>query len=142
MTVTSLLELEILARRMVLLQYALLRFILWFRSQLLFPFQNACAARRSFCLGNMSCSLQSDGEAGVGERIVGSECSQRARGSYGCLEISGIAQCADQSVMSLDVLWIGIDCFAKGLRGGADIAFSQQIDAGLGETIGMRRAWL
>ena len=46
--------------------------ILWPRSQLLFPFQNTCPARRSLCLGNLTCPLQSDGEAGVGERIVGS----------------------------------------------------------------------
>ena len=42
--------------------------------------------------------------------------------------------------MRLDVPWVRMDRFAKGLRRGTDLAFSQQINAGLGKTIRMRRA--
>lgn len=53
----------------------------------------------------------------MGQRVGRSEGSQRHRGRYGLIELTGIAESANESVMGLDVCGIGGYSCAKCING-------------------------
>jgi hypothetical protein len=104
------------------------------------PLENASAGGGSLGLRHVAGGLQGDGESCVSQGIGGSEGSERKGGSDGLIELAGVAQGANETVVRfsdcLDIFWIGGDGGAKGLCRFSGIAGSEQIKATLGERFG------
>jgi hypothetical protein len=103
--------------------------------ELLLPLQNAGASRGGLRFGNVAGLLESDREAGVSQRVVGSECGESERSRNCCLELLRIAQCADEAVMGFDMVVVGGYGLAKGLGRPGCIAFGEQTHAALRESV-------
>jgi hypothetical protein len=104
------------------------------------PHENAGAGGGGLGLRHMAGSLQRDGESCVSQGIGGSESNESQGGGDGLIELAGIAQGANETVVRfsdcLDIFWIGGDGGAKGLCRFSGIAGSEQVKATLGERFG------
>lgn len=95
-----------------------------------------------FCLGDVAGTLQRDGEGGVGQGVVGSERSEREGRGDGRFETAGIAQGADEAMMSLDMRRICSNGRTKGEGRLGRRAGGEEIKPALGESFGSGSAGL
>jgi hypothetical protein len=100
------------------------------------PLEHTCAGGGSFGLGHLASVLQSDRERRMSERVRGSESCQRHRGCDGLIDLTGIAQSANKSVVSLIVGGICGDCGAKCIGGFNGRTGSEKGEAFLGKRFG------
>lgn len=94
---------------------------------MLFPLQDAGAGGGGFGLGNVAGGLERDGERGVGEGVLGSERGERECGADGLLEMAGVAEGADETVVGLVVVEVGGDGGAEGAGGFVGTAGGEQV---------------
>ena len=72
----------------------------------------------------------------MSQRVAGGKGSQRKRGADGLFEASGVAQCADEAMVRLDVGGIGDDGGAEGFGCLRRLAFREHVEAALRKRIG------
>jgi hypothetical protein len=104
--------------------------------ELLLPLKDSRACGGGLSLGDLAAALQGDGQRGVGERIVGGEGCQSHCSGDGVVECAGIAQGADQPMMSLNVARISGDGGAKSLGRFRRLALCEQVEATVGVRVG------
>jgi len=100
------------------------------------PLQHAGAGGGGFGLGHVAGSLQADGECCVSQGIEWGEGSERQGGTDGLVELTGIAQGANEAVVGLNMILIDGDGGAKELCGISSIAGGEQVKATLAERFG------
>lgn len=105
-------------------------------SKLHLPFENACTGRGHFRLRHVSSLLQADGKRGVGERILGSQCSKCHRCGYGTVKLAGVAKSTHQPVVRFSVRRVGSNGGAKCLDGFGRRAGSEQFNAAVAHRFG------
>ena len=104
------------------------------RAELSFPFQDAGFRRSGFGFGNVPRVLQRDGKRGVRQRILRSkrgECKSRRNR---LLQATRVAQGANQTMMRLEIVWIGGDGCAEASDCGVRQAFCELLKASLRES--------
>jgi len=109
------------------------------RLQLFFPLQDARAAGRCFRLRDVAGVLQSDGERGVRQRIVGRKHRQSHGRGDRLVQLPRIAQGTDEAMMRFHMRRVGGDGITKCLRGLRGLRLGEQFDATLRERVGIVR---
>jgi hypothetical protein len=108
--------------------------------ELKLPFEDAGAGGGGFGLGNVAGGLKRDGERCVGERIGGCEGGEGKRGGDGLLELTGVAESANEAVMRFDlrlaVIRRGGDYGPKGFGGFGGRSSGEQVESLLGKRFG------
>jgi len=92
-----------------------------------FPLENSRAGGSGFGFGDVAGCLQRDGERGVREGIAGRERGEGERSADGGLELSGIAEGADQAMMRIVEVLVGGNGSAEGAGGIGGPACGEQV---------------
>ena len=93
------------------------------------PFQDSRFRGSCFSLGYVPRLLKGDRKGGVGKRIVRGQSSQCQRRRNRLLQMPGITQCADQTVMCFEVFRIFGDRRTKALDCAGRIAGPELIES-------------
>jgi hypothetical protein len=117
---------------------SLKRVLIWRGLQLNFPFQYAGTGRGSFGFRNMAGALQRNGKRGVGKWVIGRQRGEGERSCDGLIELTGISQGADQTVMSFVLLRIGGERLSKCACSAGGIAKRKKIETFPKECLGVR----
>jgi hypothetical protein len=103
---------------------------------LLLPLKDAGAGGGGFGLGDVSGALEGNGEAGVGERVLGRECREAEGGGDGRFQALLVGESANEAMMGFDVVVLGRYGGAEGVFGSIGIVGREQIEAVLRLLIG------
>jgi len=95
------------------------------------PLEDAGARGGGFSLGHVAGGLQADGESGVGQGIRWGQGSERQGSADGLIELAGVAEGANETMVGLDIFFIGGDGGAKGLSGFGGMTVGEQVKAAL-----------
>ncbi len=101
--------------------------------QLNLPFQHASARCCRLRLFDVSGPLQGNGQRRMRQRIVRSQSGESQGRGDRLLQPSGIAQCANQAMVSFNVVWVVCNGRTEGLGCLNRQPGSQQVNAMLGE---------
>jgi len=103
------------------------------------PLQDASSCSRSFSLRYVARVLQGDGKSRVGQWIVRSEYRKRHRRGNRLVELTRIAERANQPVMRLHMRWVGGNGGPECLRRFRRQTSGQQVESALSKRVGSMR---
>jgi hypothetical protein len=103
--------------------------------ELLLPFEDAGAGGGCLGLGDVAGALESNGKSSVGERVIGGEDREGHGGGDRVVELAGVAEGADETVMGLHVAGIVVNGGAKGRSCLSRLAGGEQVEGALGECV-------